>query len=86
MIIPAELVPHEEIQRRLGISESTMYRGFQAGDIPGARRIGGRWITVRAVFERWLVAGIEPDAQAEAAAQRADPCIRKNLRVVPEVG
>lgn len=70
---PAELVPIEEACRRLSVGESTLYRALKASQVPGGRRLGGRWIIARAVFERWLVDGIEPGA-AEATPL---PFVRK---------
>lgn len=60
---PPELMPFDEVCGRLGIGESTLYRGLKAGNVPGGRRLGNRWIIARAVFERWLVEGIEPGDQ-----------------------
>ena len=55
-----ELVPIAEACTRLKVGESTLYRGLADGKVPGGRQLGNRWIIARAVFERWLVDGIEP--------------------------
>ena len=48
-----------------GITESTAYRCLNAGELPGAVRVGGRWYVRRAVLERWIAGG---DAHADLAA------------------
>lgn len=70
---PAELVPIHEACRRLGVGESTLYRALKAQQVPGGRQLGGRYIIARAVFERWLVDGIEPGATEQTPL----PFVRK---------
>ena len=70
---PRELVSLAEAAQRLGICVPTLRRWIaadmadrQAGGtfsrVPGGRTFGTRYVIFRAVFERALVDGIEPDA------------------------
>ena len=42
----------EEIARRLGVGEQTVYRMLEARQIP-AIRVGKRWIIRRYAYEHW---------------------------------
>ena len=70
-----ELVPIAEACTRLKVGESTLYRGLADGKVPGGRQLGNRWIIARAVFERWLVDGIEPDTPLVAESPSRNPFI-----------
>lgn len=47
------VMPARELATMLGLNIKSVYAGAAAGDIP-ARRVGTRWIFVRAVIEEWL--------------------------------
>ena len=53
-----------EIARQLGCSRQHAYALLEAGEIPGARRLGvgkGRWIVSRDRFDEWLHGGDTDD-------------------------
>ena len=56
-----DIIPIAEAARRLDMSRTTLYAAIRKdiASVPGAARIGGRVITRRAPFERWLT-GTEP--------------------------
>jgi excisionase family DNA binding protein len=45
----------EEAASLLGINRNTAYEKALRGELPGARRLGRRWLVSRAVLERWLL-------------------------------
>ena len=46
-----------ELATRTGLSESLLYSQANAGNLPGCRRIGRRFLVHVATFERWLADG-----------------------------
>ena len=44
----------EEAARILGISRQTAYNLARTGELPGIRRLGGRWIVLTRVLEEFL--------------------------------
>jgi excisionase family DNA binding protein len=44
----------EEAARILGISRQTAYNLAQRDELPGIRRLGGRWIVLTRVLEEFL--------------------------------
>ena len=45
----------EEAAKYLGISRQMAYDLVRQGELPGARKLGGRIIVSREVLERWLL-------------------------------
>ena len=46
-----------ELAARTGLSEFLLYSQANAGNLPGCRRIGRRFLVHVATFERWLADG-----------------------------
>ncbi len=44
----------EEAARYLGIGRQTAYDLAARGELPGALRLGGRWVVSRKALEEWL--------------------------------
>jgi hypothetical protein len=59
------------VGRRLGIHADTVRRGIRddmadgGRRIPGGRKVGGRYLVIRAVFERAMRHGIEPEPSVQ---------------------
>ena len=45
--------------RWLGCSRQHFYSLLERGDIPGAKKLAGRWFIPREPFERWLAGSAE---------------------------
>ena len=50
---PAPFMTTQELVARTGLSRKSVYQGAAAGEIP-CRRVGRRFVFVRAVIEEWL--------------------------------
>jgi excisionase family DNA binding protein len=61
---PRRVYTVEEAAGLLGISRGTGYELARRGELPGARRLGGRIIVVRAELDRYLAG--EPPAERPA--------------------
>ena len=48
----------EEAARLLGIGRQTAYDLAARGELPGAHRLGKRWIVSRKTLEAWLNASV----------------------------
>lgn len=46
-----------EAARMLGTGKNATYEAAARGEIPGAIRLGGRWLVLREPFERFLNGG-----------------------------
>ena len=55
----------EAISRELGRDERQTYHLLAKGDLPGARKVGGRWVVSRS-WLRTFFAGSEPGSPAVA--------------------
>jgi excisionase family DNA binding protein len=51
---------------QLGLSKNATYEAAERGDIPGAFRIGKRWLVSREAFEKFLSGGETPNRGAAA--------------------
>jgi len=58
----AEYLSFREALAILRVSRNTLYRLVNAGEIPGARRVGRAWRFHRASLNRWL-SGTGPDTR-----------------------
>lgn len=56
-----------DLATKTGLSESTLYALAKAGQLPGCRRIGRRFIVHVETFNKWLQSG-NGDEQAEVEA------------------
>ena len=54
---PAIGVSIPELSARTGLSEFLLYSQANAGNLPGCRRIGRRFLVHVPTFERWLADG-----------------------------
>jgi len=48
-----EVMNPYQIRDATGLSLNSVYAMLERGDLPG-RKVGGRWLTRRETFERWL--------------------------------
>lgn len=48
-----------EAARLLGISRATAYNLARSGQLPGARRLGGRIVVLREILEKFLAGDVE---------------------------
>jgi predicted DNA-binding transcriptional regulator AlpA len=46
-----------ELSREFGVSETVLYNLANAGQLPGARRLGKRIVVHRPSFEAWMESG-----------------------------
>lgn len=56
------LLSVRELERITGVHYQTLYKLAREGRIPGARRLGGRVLISRSIFERWLQSSPRPRA------------------------
>jgi hypothetical protein len=69
-----ETIAINDVAHRLGVSPETIRRGIRSDmadggrRIPGGRAIGSRYFVVRAVFERAMRGGIEPEVTNQHVA------------------
>jgi excisionase family DNA binding protein len=59
----ADVMGVEDLAARLGIGRNQAYEAVQGGKIPGAFRIGRRWLIPRASYQKML-SGQTPSATA----------------------
>jgi excisionase family DNA binding protein len=50
----ADVMTVEDVAARLGIGRNQSYQALAAGKIPGAFRLGRRWLIPRMAFDRML--------------------------------
>jgi hypothetical protein len=68
-----EIISPNDVADRLGMHPDTVGRGIREDmedsgkRIPGGRCIGSRYFVIRAVFERAMRQGIEPEARTRAS-------------------
>lgn len=48
-----------EAARLLGISRATAYNLARSGQLPGARRLGGRIVVLREILEKFLAGDVQ---------------------------
>lgn len=52
-IVDDDLISIQEIAKRLGISERTVFKYLATGVIPG-RKLGSKWLVLRSTIDRIL--------------------------------
>jgi excisionase family DNA binding protein len=76
----ADVLGVKEMAERLGGGRNQVQQALATGQIPGAFKLGRRWLVSRAAFEQWLAAPpIQPRAEAEAAARAMTEAVRKAI-------
>jgi excisionase family DNA binding protein len=64
----ADVMTVEDVATRLGIGRNQAYEAVAAGKIPGAFRLGRRWLIPRVAFEKMLAG--ETHATSDSAPHR----------------
>jgi len=65
----ADVMGVEDLAARLGIGRNQAYEAVAGGKIPGAFRLGRRWLIPRVAFDKML--GVSPPAAANQAPRKA---------------
>ena len=65
----ADVMTVEDVATRLGIGRNQAYEAVAAGKIPGAFRLGRRWLIPRVAYEKMLAG--ETHAASEPALRRS---------------
>jgi excisionase family DNA binding protein len=58
-----------EAREIIGMGETAFYQACDQGQIPGARKIGGKWVISRAMLDEWLAPRqqtVDPSAARKA--------------------
>lgn len=68
-----EVMNPYQIRDATGLSLNSVYAMLERGDLPG-RKVGGRWLTRRETFERWLDGEeVDPAKKFLKTLKAADP-------------
>ena len=65
----ADVMGVEDLAARLGIGRNQAYEAVAAGKIPGAFRLGRRWLIPRVAFDKML--GVPPPSVAKPPSRKA---------------